>query len=294
MYQSTGAGATQSQGHEFDVGAPILDANGNKLGSLSELGVHNGYLVVHHGMLMGRDSFVPLSSIIGADANSIYLDLTKDDLSQMANQPPTTAPSGVAGTGDRGNTWSVSGDANPAGADQGPISQRPPLWIRPPRQLQATAASSATTQTAQQDEVRVPLREEELVAGTREQERGRVHLGKDVVEEQQQVNVPVTHEEVYVERVPVQGGSANLGPDAFQEKDIDVPVMGEEIVAEKRGGISEEVRLRKQAVTEEQQVSDTVRKERLNVRRMDDQGNVLDESGQPIGQFEDETSGAQP
>jgi uncharacterized protein (TIGR02271 family) len=108
------------------------------------------------------------------------------------------------------------------------------------------------------------VHEEELVVGRREQEIGRVHLHKDVVEEPQTITAPVTHEEVTLERVPVQG-EYTPSPDAFTEKDIDVPVMGEELVTDKRAKVTEEVRLRKQPVTEEQQVSDTVRKERVRV-----------------------------
>jgi uncharacterized protein (TIGR02271 family) len=61
-----------------------------------------------------------------------------------------------------------------------------------------------------------------------------------------------------------------VGPDAFTERDIDVPVMGEELVAGKRAVVTEEVRLRKDAVTEDQQVSDTVRKERVTVEGADE------------------------
>ena len=41
--------------------------------------------------------------------------------------------------------------------------------------------------------------------------------------------------------------ASDLGPDAFTEKDIDVPLMGEQVVTDKRAHVAEEVRLRKQA-----------------------------------------------
>src|SRR5439155_21708884 len=95
---------------------------------------------------------------------------------------------------------------------------------------------------------------------------GRVHLHKDVVAEQQTVNVPLQQERVTVERVPVSGQvDATTVRDAFTEQDLDVPVMGEEAVVGKQVRAVEEVRLRKDAGTETEQVSDTVRKERVTV-----------------------------
>jgi uncharacterized protein (TIGR02271 family) len=105
--------------------------------------------------------------------------------------------------------------------------------------------------------------EEQLVAGKREEEIGRIHLHKEVVEEPQTVTGQVTREEVQVERVPMQGQATDAGADAFQEQDIDIPLKGETLVAEKRPVEREEVRLHKQTVAEEQQLTDTVRKERI-------------------------------
>ena len=88
-----------------------------------------------------------------------------------------------------------------------------------------------------------------------------------MTEEQQTVSAPVTHEEVRVERVPIDRPATNLPPDAWQDKDIDVPIRGEELVIEKRAKVSEEVRIKQQPVTEEQQVTGTVRKERVRLDR---------------------------
>ena len=118
----------------------------------------------------------------------------------------------------------------------------------------------------ERDEVRIPVREEELVAGTQVEEQGRVHVHKDVVTEQQTINVPVQREQVSVERVPVDrdAGAADASG-AFQEGDIEVPVMGEEVVTGKRAHVVEEVRLHKDTVTEQEQVGGTVRREQVRV-----------------------------
>ncbi|MGZ3716163.1 MAG: YsnF/AvaK domain-containing protein, partial [Ktedonobacterales bacterium] len=76
---------------------------------------------------------------------------------------------------------------------------------------------------------------------------------------------PTTYEELHVERLPMWGGASDVGPDAFTDRDIDIPLRGEEVVANKEARVAEEVHLRKQQVTENQRVGDTVRKERVRI-----------------------------
>jgi uncharacterized protein (TIGR02271 family) len=135
-------------------------------------------------------------------------------------------------------------------------------------QAQRVTGTQATSTTG---DIVVPEYEEELVAGKRQEQIGDVHLHKDVVTEQESVPVTLRREEVTVERVPVdQAVDGDVTRDAFQSQDIDVPVLGEEAVVGKKIRETEEVRLRKQATTEQQQVTDTVRRERVVVDGADD------------------------
>ena len=132
--------------------------------------------------------------------------------------------------------------------------------------------AQATTQTTDTNDISVPVYEEELVVGKRQEEEGRVHLHKEVTSEQETVPVTLRREEVTVERVPFTGNvDPNAARDAFQGQDIDVPVMGEEAVVGKQAHEVEEVRLHKQTTEEQQQVSDTVRRERVVVDGADQQ-----------------------
>ncbi len=129
-----------------------------------------------------------------------------------------------------------------------------------------TRTTGAARTDATNRDIEVPVYEEELTVGKRQEQIGDVHLRKDVVQEQQTVSVPLQHEEVTVERVPVSGQvDAATVRDAFQGGDIEVPVMGEEAVVGKKVVETEEVRLHKQAVTQDQTVSDTVRRENVTV-----------------------------
>jgi uncharacterized protein (TIGR02271 family) len=109
--------------------------------------------------------------------------------------------------------------------------------------------------------------EEELRVGTTQREAGRARLRKYVVEDEVTQTVPVRREEVRVEREPITDanvGDATDGP-AISEEEHEVVLHEEQPVAEKQAVPKERVRLDKEQFTEEQQVSDTVRKEQIDV-----------------------------
>jgi uncharacterized protein (TIGR02271 family) len=109
--------------------------------------------------------------------------------------------------------------------------------------------------------------EEELHVGTASRERGRARLRKYVVTEEVQQTVPVRREEVRVEREPITDANidgATDGP-AISDEEHEVVLHEEEVVIEKRAVPKERIRLEKDTVTDEQQVSDEVRKERIDV-----------------------------
>jgi len=118
-----------------------------------------------------------------------------------------------------------------------------------------------------QDQMRVPVMEEQLNVEKRQAQLGEVQIHKTV--EQEQVNVPVElrREEVHVEQVnvnnrPLQAGEYDT---AFQEGTIRVPVRGEEAVVNKQAVVTGEVDINKTVTAEQQTVSDTVRRERVDV-----------------------------
>jgi uncharacterized protein (TIGR02271 family) len=252
---------------QFVEGTAVFDAAGEKVGTVSDQSTQGSYLVVQKGWLFHKDVYVPLSAIQRNDADGVYLNLYKDDLSDQQYEYPPDTVGGYSDTTTAAGGYMGSTAGTAAGAAMDTTTTTGYTSTVGTAGTMNTAGTADTVTTDQ--DIRVPVMEEELSVGKREEEIGRVHLHKDVVEEQQTVTEPVTREEVHVERVPVQGQYTDVGPDAFVEKDIDVPVVGEELVVGKRAVVSEEVRLRKEAVTEQQQISDTVRKERVTVEGVD-------------------------
>jgi uncharacterized protein (TIGR02271 family) len=135
-----------------------------------------------------------------------------------------------------------------------------------------------------EEDLRVQRSEEELRAGVREREAGRVNVKKSVRTEHEVVRVPRRREEVDIERVPVVGEAreasgateANIGED-----EVVVQVFEEEVVVTKRVVLKEEIRLRKRVAWDEETVEVDLRKEEVEVD---------DQSGRdgPQGPFEQE------
>jgi uncharacterized protein (TIGR02271 family) len=109
--------------------------------------------------------------------------------------------------------------------------------------------------------------EEELRVGTAEREAGRVRLRKVVVEDEVTQTVPVKREEIRVEREPITDANVDAAMDGpeISEEEHEVVLHEEEPVVEKRTVPKERVRLDKDTYTEEREVSDTVRREEIEV-----------------------------
>src|SRR5829696_8225668 len=157
------------------------------------------------------------------------------------------------------------------------------------------AAERVGDRATDEDEIRVQRSEEELVAGTREREAGRVKVRKRVRTDRERHSVPKTREEVSVERVPVEedrreaegrGGALESGI-VEEDGEIRIPIVEEEIVLEKRPVVKEEIRLRKNVVEEEEVAEDDVRKEEVDVEdrttRRDVSGHSSPEDHKTVG-----------
>ena len=254
------------------AGATVFAASGETVGNVAEDSPQDAnYFVVRKGWLFDQDAYIPTDAIDSIAANGgIYLKMGKDELT---GGDWFTPPSGGSMTG--AGATAMAGGTGAAVADTGVTEST--MTDTGTDTTTAGYTETATTGAAQAnvadtEDVRVTVMEEELVAGTRQEEIGRVHLHKEVVEEQESVPVTLQREQVTVERVPVSGpADAGTVTEAFQEQDIDVPVLGEEAVVAKQAHEVEEVRLHKEAVTEQEQITDTVRKERVVVGGVDDQ-----------------------
>jgi uncharacterized protein (TIGR02271 family) len=132
-------------------------------------------------------------------------------------------------------------------------------WDNPP------AGASWDGSDATRESFTVPVREERIEAKKHERDAGEVTVGKRVVEQQQELDVPVMREEVDVTRRRVDRPADANDRIIDDGETIRVPVRAEDVDVRKDTRVVEEVEISKRPVTETQRVSETVRREEIDV-----------------------------
>jgi hypothetical protein len=78
---------TRTDSANYPLGVPVYDADGEKLGTVSDWQDKRNFLVVHKGRLFGYDTDIPHAAIHYSEMNGVYLRVRKDELISM-NQTP--------------------------------------------------------------------------------------------------------------------------------------------------------------------------------------------------------------
>lgn len=234
---------TQTQDVQAWIGHTAVDQDGDKIGTIDEIYVDDAsgqpeWLAVKTGMFGSKLTFVPLRG-----ASRKEDDLCVSYTKAQVKDAPSVEPDGHLDPDEEQalyQHYGLEGGA-PEGTGTG-------------RDTSGPDTDDAMTRS-----------EEELAVGTRSQEVGKVRLRKYVVTENVTTTVPVSHEEVRVEREPITDegrAAAEAGAD-ISEEEHEVTLHADEVVTDKTTVAKERVRLDKETVTEDQQVSDEVRKERI-------------------------------
>jgi len=242
-------------------GMNVYGSDGDKVGEVDA--VERDYFVVRKGFFFPEDHYIPRNAVANFDEDNIYLSYTKDEvLSQNWTSEPEAGSydtTTLAGTqvGDRAADLNQVNTTAQPGRDAGTDT----TGVAADAGYDTGRVESLETDT---DHISVPVHEEDLVARTREVDRGTVQVNKDVVTEEQSIDVPITEEHVEVTRRNVDR-DVTPGADAFQEGTIEVPVSGEEVDVEKRTRVVGEVDIDKTVDERTERVTDTVRREEVSV-----------------------------
>ena len=162
----------------------------------------------------------------------------------------TTDTAGAARLGVTSGTTGAAGESMMAGGSS------------------ATADTTrAATAATGKDDIEVALTEEQVRVGKRTVDAGQVRLRKIVRTEVVNQPVEIRHEDVVIERVSADQVHTGAAASNFEEEVIDVPLTREEVVVQKDAHVTGAVRLHKTAEAETQTVSETVRKEDVEVLR---------------------------
>jgi uncharacterized protein (TIGR02271 family) len=253
---------------QIQAGWSAHGRDGDKIGEIEEIG--QNYLLVTKGLIFPKDLYIPMTNVQSVDASEgqVVLDVDKSQVDDMGwDQPPeaTGGSSWAEGSTSDVQTTTDTGTADYATTGAAYASNET-SYASTDASYGTTEQTSGTYDTqAQGDTLRVPVHEEQLRAERTSDQSGEVRVDRNVVEEERSIDVPVTREEVEVRRVPVSG-SATADASAFNAGEtIRVPVTEEQVHVTKEPRVVEEIEISKRQVTENQRVSDTVRREEVNV-----------------------------
>src|SRR4051794_2168278 len=248
-------------------GQELLDNDGQKIGTIDEIYVDTRteqpeWALVKTGLFGGKGTFVPLSQA-SPDADGVRVPYEKSHVKDA----PNIDPDGQLSQSEERTLYEYYDvDFGEADADGTTLGATGGSTGGDAAGTTGHDVSGPTTDDA------MTRSEEELNVGTTTRETGRARLRKYVVTEDVQQTVPVQREEVRVEREPITDANADAATDgpAISEEEHEVVLRAEEPVVEKRAVPKERVRLDKDTVQEERQVSDSLAKERVEVDGADD------------------------
>jgi uncharacterized protein (TIGR02271 family) len=219
-------------------GRELVDNDGQKIGTIEGLYCDTStsrpeWAAVRTGLLGTKLNFVPITDA-QPTGEQLQVPFDKD---QVKNAP-SIDPEGQLTEQEEAELYSHYAMSYSERSDQG----------------DRTEADDAMTRS-----------EEELHVGTEQQPAGRARLRKWVETELVEQTVPVRREKARIEREPITDANrdeALSGPE-ISDSEHEVTLHEEEPVVEKRTVPKERVRLDKDVETDEREVSEEVRKERI-------------------------------
>src|SRR4051812_14595172 len=265
------------------IGKDVYDEAGEKIGSASEVYLDDEtgqpeWVTVRTGLFGTKESFVPISDADLTD-DGVRVRVSKN---QVKDAPKVDADGHLSpeeeqelyryyglGSGDvvgrdTTRTTDLTTDATTGVATTGTgrtDTDRDGVYDDVEASTVGRDTSGPTTDDA------MTRSEERLTVGTRSEEVGRARLRKYVVSENVTETVPVSREEVRVEREPITDANIDNALDgpAISEEEHEVTLHAERPVVEKEAVPVERVRLDKTTVTDQEQVSEDLRKEEIEV-----------------------------
>ncbi|HEY6549873.1 MAG TPA: PRC and DUF2382 domain-containing protein [Solirubrobacterales bacterium] len=225
----------------------VIGSDGEKIGTVEEiyLDMKSGdpeWLCINTGLFGMKSSFVPLHGA-RPEGESVRVAYTKDEVKDA----PGVEPDQELSPAEEQELWSHYGLDYGSGMESGEADTVG-------RDVSGPETDDAMTRS-----------EEEIEVGTRQREGGRARLRKYVVTENVTKTVPVRKEKAVLESEPITEDNveaATSGPE-ISDEEHEVVLSEEDVVVEKKTVPKERVRLGKETETTEEEVSEEVRKERI-------------------------------
>jgi uncharacterized protein (TIGR02271 family) len=232
--------------YEAWIGHTAVDADGEKIGTIEALYRDDRtnqpeWVAIKTGMFGSKQSFAPVAGSRNS-GDDLQLAYSKDQVKAA----PSVDPDGHLEPDEEAELYRHYG-----------------------READYAASAPKQDATPAQSDDAMTRSEEELSIDKTSKEAGRARLVKHVVTENVNVTVPVAHEEVHVEREPITDANRDQAMQGAEitEGEHEMVLNAEEVEVTKKAVPQERVKLSKETVTEDQEVSESVRKEQIDVER---------------------------
>ncbi|WP_231482793.1 PRC and DUF2382 domain-containing protein [Nocardioides sp. URHA0020] len=248
------------------IGNTAYGSDGSKIGKVGQLYLDDQtgqpeFITVNTGLFGKSETFVPVENA-SMDGDRVVLPYSKD---KIKDAPSVDLDGDHLDEAEERRLYGYYGRSYDAGAgddrhgrDDGEDSSAAG------RESFADASVGHDTSGPETDDA-MTRSEERLDVSTTTQEAGRARLRKYVTTEMETQTVPVRKERAVLEREPVTDANVDRATDgpAISEEEHEVVLHEERPVVDTTVEPVERVRLSTEAATEEQQVSEEVRKEHV-------------------------------
>ena len=245
------------------IGTTACDSNGDKIGKVGQLFLDDEtgrpeFVTVNTGLLGTKETFLPIADAT-ISGDQLVVPFTKD---KVKDAPNVDADGGHLDKPEEQRLYEYYGMSYDKGTSAGYDTTSGGVGHTRgdnDRGTEGHDTSGPTTDDA------MTRSEERVDVGTTSQEAGRVRLRKYVTTEQETHTVPVRKERAVLESEPVTDanvGNATSGPD-LSEEEHEVVLNEERATVDKKVEPVERVRVGTETVTDEQTVTEDVRKEHI-------------------------------
>jgi uncharacterized protein (TIGR02271 family) len=252
----------QNQAQQLLDGGHVVGSDGENIGKIGQVYLDNEtgdvtWVTVKTGWFGANESFVPTdaATVTGDTVTVPYDKATIKDAPHSSDAGEALSPEQE---NDLYRYYGVSGYDTDYTDTTSTVNTAVDTTVG------TAATTAAATDTVTGAGEYITRSEEQLRVGTTTREAGRARLRKFVVTEQQTVTVPVSHEEVRVVREPIAAGDDLTGVQ-IGDQTLEVTLHQDEVVVQKDVVGVEKIRLATELVTEQQQVTEQVRKEQIEI-----------------------------
>ena len=240
------------------MGRTAVDTQGSKIGKIGQIYLDDAsgapqWVTINTGLFGTKESFAPIGGY-RLDGDDVVLNVTKDQVKDAPNMDAD----GHLDDAENDRLYDYYAGSFTSGGNA--------AYVDGDTDTGYVAGSQGHDTSGPNTDDAMTRSEERLNVGTQQVESGRAKLRKYVVTEDVTTTVPVSHEEVRLEREPIT--DANVG-DALSGGDIteeehEVTLHAERPVVAKETVPVERVRLATETVTENEEVTEQVRKEQID------------------------------